>query len=224
MSICQMLCTNNTKAQFCSTGHNLCSEAEVFIKCKGYVVGCFASIHNGQRQSEKRICVTQDWIKIRKKTWWPSSHNWKGCRSFAHQVLSLTCISPLFLGQNPIVQSLVLLQRARLRECSLGRRRAASCTVRPVRTVTRKSGNSLCITQKITQNAKKSPTLFSLWGSSILEEVIQRSCEASVFGDTQNPAWHGSEQWSWTRWSAEVSPQWHCESVQPLGKASDCWK
>lgn len=54
---------------------------------------------------------------------------------------------------------------------------------------------------------KKLHTFFSLWGSSVLEEVVQRSCEVSVFGDTQNPAWQGSEWWSWTRWSAEVSPQ-----------------
>lgn len=60
------------------------------------------------------------------------------------------------------MQSVVLLQKAKLRECSLGRRCAASCTVSLVGTVTQKSGNSLCITQKITQNTKKAHTFFTV--------------------------------------------------------------
>lgn len=47
------------------------------------------------------------------------------------------------------MQLLVLLQKANLRECSLGRC-AASCTVHLICTETKNSGNSLCRTQKIT--------------------------------------------------------------------------
>lgn len=50
------------------------------------------------------------------------------------------------------MQPLVLFQKVKLRECSLRRRRAASSIVHLVCTVTQKSGNSLCVTQKITQN------------------------------------------------------------------------
>lgn len=121
------------------------------------------------------------------------------------------------------MQPLVLLQKAKVRECSLRRRCAASCTVHLVCTGTQTSGNSLFITQKITQNTQKKKKLytFSLWGSSVLEEDMQGSCEVSVFGDTQNPAWHGSEQWSWTRWSAVVSLQWLCRAT---GKSFRLWK
>lgn len=75
------------------------------------------------------------------------------------------------------MQPLVLLQKVKLRECSLGRRCAASCIVHPVCTVTQKSGNSLCISQKNNQkHTKKSSTLFSLWESSVLKssrEVVK---------------------------------------------------
>lgn len=53
------------------------------------------------------------------------------------------------------MQPLVLLQKAKVRECSLRRRCAASCTVHLVCTGTQTSGNSLFITQKITQNTRK---------------------------------------------------------------------
>lgn len=58
--------------------------------------------------------------------------------------------------------------------------------------------------------------------SSKLEEVTQRSCRVSVFGDNQNPTRCGSKQStqhdkqrSSMRWSPEASPYWLCDSLQP---------
>lgn len=75
-------------------------------------------------------------------------------------------------------------------------------------------------------NNQTKPTLL-LWRSSKLEEVTKRGCSVSVFGDTQNPLRHGSEQstqhdkqWSWMRWSPEASLHWLCESTQPPRKTS----
>lgn len=56
MSICRMLCTNNTKAQFCSTGHNLCSEAELLIKCK---VMLWGALHpSTMAELKTKMCQT----------------------------------------------------------------------------------------------------------------------------------------------------------------------
>lgn len=91
MSIRQMLCTNTTKIQFCSTGRNLCTEAEVAIKCNVTLQGALHPSARGNDGAKKLVCVKQHWMKLKKKTWRPLSQDWKGRRSFAHQIFNYAC-------------------------------------------------------------------------------------------------------------------------------------
>lgn len=91
MSIRQMLCTNTTKVQFCRTGRNLCTEAEVAIKCNVTLQGALHPSARGNDGAKKLVCVKQHWMKLKKKTWRPLSQDWKGRRSFAHQIFNYAC-------------------------------------------------------------------------------------------------------------------------------------
>jgi len=76
----------------------------------------------------------------------------------------------------------------------------------------------LCITQK-TKTPNKTNTLFYCKGHQYCNGS-PREVVVSVFRDTRNPMRHGfeqptqhDEQWSWTRWSPELSPQWFYDSI-----------
>lgn len=89
MSICQMLCTTTTKVWFCSTGRNLCTEAEVLIKCNVMLRGALHPSTTRNNRAKHSLCQTR--LNQDEENLAALNQDWKRHRSSAYQVFTYVC-------------------------------------------------------------------------------------------------------------------------------------